>query len=47
MPTCDGCGEYVTSDFIRVFGVNGEVNACPACSTYSELQEGEGAEPSE
>ncbi|WP_226483269.1 DUF7563 family protein [Natrinema amylolyticum] len=34
------CGEYVTQDFIRVFGINGDVHGCPTCTTYRELQDG-------
>jgi len=43
MPECSNCGEHITPDFIRIFGVDGEVHSCPACSTYAELKEGAGA----
>ncbi|WP_449289293.1 DUF7563 family protein [Natronorubrum tibetense] len=46
MPTCSNCEEYVTSDFVRVFGMDGAVDSCPNCSTYRELQNGSGAEHS-
>lgn len=41
MPTCGECDAYVTSDFIRVFGINGEVHGCPNCTSYRELQDGD------
>ncbi|NUB91168.1 hypothetical protein HT576_09060 [Haloterrigena sp. SYSU A121-1] len=41
MPTCGECDAYVTSDFVRVFGIDGEVYGCPDCTTYRELQDGE------
>ncbi|AGB31092.1 hypothetical protein C488_02011 [Natrinema pellirubrum DSM 15624] len=37
MPECQHCGAFVTRDFVRVFGVDGEVRECPACSTYREI----------
>lgn len=38
---CNACGSYVTHDFIRVFGDNdGEIAACPACSTMRDLSRG-------
>ncbi|MDS0476878.1 hypothetical protein [Natrinema sp. 1APR25-10V2] len=40
MPECGACGEFVTRDFIRVFGIDGEVHGCPTCTTYRELQDG-------
>lgn len=40
MPTCSDCDAYVSRDFIRVFGVDGEVHGCPNCMTYRDLQEG-------
>lgn len=43
MPKCQNCGGHVTTDFIRVFGVDGEAHSCPECSTYSNLKEGAGA----
>lgn len=47
MPMCANCESYVTRDFIRVFGVDGDVYGCPHCTTYSELQDGSGAESSQ
>ncbi|MFB1066333.1 hypothetical protein [Natrinema sp. H-ect4] len=47
MPTCSDCGEFVTRDFIRVFGVGGEVEGCPACRTNRELGDGDAATRSE
>ncbi|WP_306059951.1 DUF7563 family protein [Natronococcus wangiae] len=46
MPICGDCGEYVTRDFIRVFGVDGEVHGCPDCTTYRELYDGGGVDHS-
>ena len=43
MPTCGNCETYVTRDFVRVFGVDGEVHGCPNCSTYREFSAGDGA----
>jgi len=40
---CRGCGEYVTVQFVRVFGGNNdEVHACLACATMRELRAGRG-----
>ena len=36
---CGNCGEQVSEDFRRVYGVNGRVNACPECSTYRVIKE--------
>jgi len=36
MPTCEECDAYVTRDFVRVFGIDGDVHGCPHCSTYRE-----------
>ncbi|WP_438267134.1 DUF7563 family protein [Haladaptatus salinisoli] len=42
MPRCENCETHVTPRFIRVFGdEDGEVFACPQCSTGSELFSGE------
>lgn len=30
MPHCENCGEWVSDDYVRVFGRNGTVQACPA-----------------
>ncbi|WP_425498434.1 DUF7563 family protein [Natrinema soli] len=43
MPECDECGGFVTQDFIRVFGIEGEVHGCPNCMTRRELSDGDGA----
>ncbi len=37
MPECQNCGAFVTTDLIRVFGIDGEIHSCPECSTYREL----------
>ena len=44
MPTCGNCDAYVTRDFVRVFGIDGEVHACPNCTTHRELSDGRGAD---
>lgn len=31
MNKCQNCGEHISSDFVRVFGVNGEVESCVFC----------------
>ncbi|WP_425498442.1 DUF7563 family protein [Natrinema soli] len=41
MPECSDCGRFVTRDFIRVFGIEGEVYGCPDCMTYRELGTGD------
>lgn len=41
MPTCDNCGEYVTHNFVRVFGVDGAIRGCPGCMRYSKLYDSE------
>ena len=43
MPECASCSGFVTSRYVRVFGVGGTVSACPACSTISDRADGEGA----
>ncbi len=42
MPYCSDCDAFITRDFIRVFGIDGEVHGCPNCMTYRELQVGSG-----
>ncbi|WP_449271924.1 DUF7563 family protein [Haloterrigena salifodinae] len=37
MPEWEECGGFVTQDFIRVFGIGGEVHSCPHCMTNREL----------
>lgn len=47
MNECKNCGEYVTSDFVRVFGTDENVvYGCPACSNMRELMSGFGARAS-
>ncbi|WP_187433059.1 DUF7563 family protein [Natronococcus pandeyae] len=41
MPTCGNCGEYVTHNFVRVFGADGVIQGCPNCTTYRELYDAE------
>lgn len=44
--TCENCGEYVTKQFVRVFGANdGSVYGCMSCSTGRQLREGGGTQP--
>lgn len=44
LPTCQNCGEFVTSRFARVFGDNsGEVFGCFGCTSYETLAAGAGA----
>lgn len=31
MPTCSHCGSFVTADYARVTGIEGDVLACPQC----------------
>ena len=31
MPYCQNCESHVTEDYVRVFGIDGEVNSCPSC----------------
>lgn len=40
MLICGSCDEYVTRDFVRVFGADGEIQGCPNCTTYRELCDG-------
>jgi len=45
---CQNCGEYVTKQFIRVFGTNdGSLYGCMSCSTGRELRDGGGKRPSQ
>lgn len=42
MPTCTNCGEFITPDFVRVFGDNeNQVQGCPACLTATDICDGE------
>jgi len=43
---CQNCGEYVTKQFVRVFGANdGSLYGCMNCSTGRELRDGGGKQP--
>lgn len=35
MPKCQGCGSHVSQKFVRVFGVDGEVQGCQECQGQS------------
>lgn len=39
MPQCDNCGAHLTPEYVRVFGVDGEVPACLHCTTNTEARE--------
>jgi len=43
VPDCAACGQFVTTDYVRVFGKDGSVSACPECSTIRERAQGDGA----
>ncbi len=43
MPTCTNCERYVSHDFVRVFGSDGEVAYCVHCSRTVDLHEGKAA----
>lgn len=46
MPTCRGCNDFVTPDFVRVFGTaDNEVFHCPACTEMTKIKAGYGAMP--
>ncbi|HKJ60001.1 MAG TPA: hypothetical protein VKA37_12285 [Halobacteriales archaeon] len=42
MQNCQQCGALVTPAFVRVFGSDGEVYACPSCATIAALIDGAG-----
>ena len=42
--SCQNCGEYVTKQFVRVFGSGGEVQGCMNCMTGRQLRNGEAAQ---
>jgi len=45
---CENCGQYVTKQFVRVFGGNdGKVYGCPNCLTGRELRAGKSTRPDE
>lgn len=31
MPECANCGAFVSTDFVRVFGIDGEAHSCIEC----------------
>lgn len=37
MPYCQDCGAWVSRNWIRVFGIDGNVDACRNCATIEEL----------
>lgn len=39
MPECSECGGHVTSDFVRVFGIDGEIHGCPNCTANAQVAE--------
>lgn len=41
---CGNCGGHVSRRFVRVLGVNGEVNRCPRCADQGELARGAAAD---
>lgn len=42
MPRCESCGQFVSSNFVRVFGTNeGDVYGCPECLSQRSLYYGE------
>lgn len=43
MPNCLECDECVTPQYVRVFGVDGQVHGCLHCLTSREVLSGEGA----
>ncbi|MDS0298024.1 hypothetical protein NDI76_04655 [Halogeometricum sp. S1BR25-6] len=44
MYTCNNCEEFVTRDFVRVFGdSDDEVFGCPACMNMREVMNGAAA----
>lgn len=43
MPFCNNCERYVSHDFVRVFGRDGEVEHCLDCARNADLHEGAAA----
>ncbi len=37
MPECVNCGDHVSVRFATVFGLDGDVTACPSCSGRSNI----------
>lgn len=42
-PQCENCGGHVTPKFVRIFGRDDGVDACPRCSSRGERANGAGA----
>lgn len=42
MPHCEHCESFVTAEYVRVLGVEGEVHACPNCEDRSRSAAHEG-----
>lgn len=48
MPTCNGCGAFVTRRFTRVFGDNqNDVYGCRDCMPVADLVEGHASRSNE
>lgn len=46
MYQCNNCGGFVTRDFARVFGDNGNaVHGCPDCTDMTGVMAGQAAQP--
>lgn len=43
MPFCNNCGRYVSHDFVRVFGWEGEVEHCLDCARHADIHDGAAA----
>jgi len=39
MPECQNCGSHLTPEYVRVFGMEGEVSVCLHCTTNKEARE--------
>lgn len=47
MVTCENCGAFVSTAYVRVFGTNdGLVYGCPDCHSLNDLRDG-GTRPSD
>lgn len=40
-PNCVSCGAFVTQSYVRVFGVDGEVDGCLECMTHRDVSAGD------
>lgn len=41
MPECNNCGQFVTTDFVRVFSDdNGQLAGCLHCLNLTDLRDG-------